>query len=411
MYVFRILPGEVTLKESKESPVSLERALEKTLNAARELSSEEVAIDDADNRILAEDVLSDTDMPPFSKSAMDGFACRRADLRENLEIVGEVAAGQMSPVVVGPGQCVRIMTGAPVPAGADFVVMVEHTRMLDDGTLSVTIPAGRDNICRPGEDIRRGEVVAKKGTRILAAHVAVLAAAGGATVKVYRRPTVGVIATGSELVEPGQPIEGAKIRNSNSLQLMAQIREMGAIPVYYGIAADTLDSIGQMASRAKAQCDVVAISGGVSMGKYDVVPDALAAAGFSFEYSGVAMQPGKPTMFGTSADNRWCFGFPGNPVSAYVAFEFLAKPFLYRLMGYHYQPRMIPAMLMEALERKKTARTSSFPVRFTEPGLVALMEYHGSAHIGAFSDADGIITVPQGVARLEKGTVVYVRCL
>lgn len=399
----------------KESPVSLERALEKTLNAARELSTEAVVLDDAGYRVLAEDIFSDTDMPPFSKSAMDGFACRRADLRENLgenlEIVGEVAAGQMPSVVVGPGQCVRIMTGAPVPAGADVVVMVEHTQIRDDGTLSITTPVGKDNICQPGEDIRKGEVVAKKGTRILAAHLAILAAAGGATVNVYRRPTVGVIATGSELVEPGQPVSGATIRNSNSLQLMAQIRESGAIPVYYGIASDTLDSIGALVSGAKAECDVVAISGGVSMGKYDVVPDALEAAGFSFEYSRVAMQPGKPTIFGASGDNRWCFGFPGNPVSAYVAFEFLAKPFISRLMGYHYQPRMIPAKLTDTLRRKKTTGTSSFPVRFTEPGVAELLEYHGSAHISAFSDADGIITVPQGVARLEKGTVVYVRCL
>ncbi|MBN2528446.1 MAG: molybdopterin molybdotransferase MoeA [Deltaproteobacteria bacterium] len=394
--------------------ISLNEALAATLRAAVTLPLERVPLCEALHRILASDVASDMDMPPFAKSAMDGFACRRVDITKPLTVAGEVPAGQVPTIVVGEGQCVRIMTGAPVPTGADCVVMVEHTQLSDDGDVMVVAPDGqctKDNICTKGEDVHKGDIVLKRGIRLGPPHIAMLAAVGFADVPVIRRPVVGIIATGSELVEPEKAIGGAMIRNSNSCQVVAQTQQMNALPNYYGIVDDTLEAIRSAIARAREACDVVIVSGGVSMGAYDFVPEALLAEGYRFEYKSVAMQPGKPTLFGTSKNGRYCFGLPGNPVSALVVFELIIKPFLYRLMGHDFAPAIIMAKLSDTFRRKKAKRQSSLPVRFTGPGKVALVDYHGSAHIGAFCDADGILTVPKGVKEIEKGTVVHVRCL
>ncbi|MBN2718913.1 MAG: molybdopterin molybdotransferase MoeA [Deltaproteobacteria bacterium] len=391
--------------------VKFSQALAIALNAARTGAIETVELSDALHRVLARHVTSDTDMPPFPRAVMDGYACRRRDLNLSLRIVGEVAAGEMPAVKVKERECVRIMTGAPMPDGADCVVMVENTKQLDDHTIALLAPQSAANICPAGEDVKSGDVVLQKGTLLCAAHMAVLAAVGQAQVPVFRRPVVGIIATGNELVEPNMSIGGAQIRNSNSYQTLAQVLGAGALPKYFGIADDTIDATRKMIATAKAGCDVVIVSGGVSMGKYDRVPDALLAEGFAFKYTSVAMQPGKPTVFGVADDGTHCFGMPGNPVSSLVVFELIVKPFLYRLMGHDHTPRVVSATLSRACERPKTDRLSSIPVRFTSPDEVTPVAYHGSAHIHAFCHADGLVSLPEGVARLERGSVVHVRCL
>lgn len=218
------------------------------------------------------------------------------------------------------------------------------------------------------------------------------------------------MATGSELVEPSSPVSGAKIRNSNSYQLCAQAKAMNLTVNYYGIVEDRTEAIDAAVKRAKAENDLVLLSGGVSMGDYDLVPEILQNNGFTFIFDSVAMQPGRPTVFGSDG-HVYCCGLPGNPVSTFVIFEILLKPFLYGLMGYDYAPTPIKAKLSEAIRRRKTARQSTVPVIFSEPGIVTPIDYHGSAHINAMTKAHGLLTIPIGTSELKQGEEVHVRPL
>jgi molybdopterin molybdotransferase len=379
------------------------------IGAAVPLASERVDLANALGRVLAEDVHSDMDMPPFNKSAMDGYACRRQDLNQSLLMVEEIPAGYMPQKAIAPGQCAKIMTGAPVPAGADCVIMVEYTEAEGD-TIRFTGSRTADNICRQAEDIKRGETVLTKGELIAPAHIAILATVGCARPLVARQPRVGVIATGSELVPPTARADGASIRNSNSLQLCAQARAMNIAATDYGIVIDEVSALTRAVKQAKAQNDLIILSGGVSMGDYDLVPQILQENGFEFLFESVAMQPGRPTVFGRDGD-RYCCGLPGNPVSSFVIFEILLKPFLYRLMGHDYATPGVTAVLGQELRRRKAARQSTLPVVFSEPGVVVPVEYHGSAHINAMAGAHGLITVPVGASEIKQGTTVHVRPL
>lgn len=391
--------------------ISFDEAFTRTMNAAGFPAEEVVPLQEAVDRVLAKDVVSDMHMPPFNKAAMDGYACRRADLGNALFMVEEIAAGQLPQKEIGPNECAKIMTGAPVPHGADVVVMVEYTECDADGRVRFVGGDTRDNICKMAEDITAGDVVLGKGELVSPAHIAVLATVGCVNVPVYKRPVVGVIATGSELVDPAQKAVGAQIRNSNSFQLVAQIKKMGSDAVYFGIAEDTIAATTKIIKTAAASCDVLVLSGGVSMGDFDFVPHVLKSLGFDFQYDSVAMQPGRPTVFAIHPDQTYCFGLPGNPVSTFVIFEVLLKPFLFKLMGHDFAPRVVTAQLATTIHRKKTKRQSSLPVRFTGPNVVSLLEYHGSAHINSLCSADGFVTIPVGEATVEKGSIVHVRCL
>ncbi len=390
--------------------ITFEEAYKKMMAHSVPWSVETVSLDMALGRVLADDVLSDMDMPPFNKSAMDGYACRREDLEHPLTVVEHIPAGVFPTKAIGSRQCSKIMTGAPVPEGADCVAMVEWTEPVTEQTIRFTGQDTADHICLKGEDIQAGDCVLKAGERLGPAHVAVLASVGCVTPEVYRQARVGVIATGSELVEPVSKPQPAEIRNSNSYQLCAQIDQMGAIPQYYGIVEDQADAIHRLIAKAKAENDVILLSGGVSMGDFDLVPDILKENGFELLFESVAMKPGRPTVFGRS-DNRFCFGLPGNPVSTYVVFELMVKPFLYQLMGHAFCAPIVTVTLDQAVKRRKTIRQSTLPVVFTGPRTVSPIDYHGSAHIGAMSKAQGLITLPVGTQEIAKGSHVHVRPL
>jgi len=390
--------------------IPFEQAYEQVMAQSVPWSAEAVPLDQALGRVLAEDVLSDMDMPPFNKSAMDGYACRREDLGRALTVVEIIQAGTFPKKAIESGQCSKIMTGAPVPEGADCVIMVERTEQRTDKTIQFTGQDTADNICQKGEDIKAGELVLKAGERIGPAHVAVLASVGCVMPKVSRQARVGVIATGSELIEPDARLQPAQIRNSNSYQLCAQISQMGAIPRYYGIAEDKADVIHRVIAKAKVQNDVILLSGGVSMGDFDLVPDILKDNGFEFLFDSVAMQPGRPTIFGR-CESTFCFGLPGNPVSTYVVFEIMVKPFLYKLMGHVYSALRVAATLDQPVKRRKTGRLSTLPVVFTGPNTVCPVDYHGSAHIGAMTQAQGLITLPEGTLEIPEGSEIHVRPL
>jgi molybdopterin molybdotransferase len=390
------------------SMISYQEAYERMIGAATPLPGETVELPQSLGCVLAQDVLSDIDMPPFDKSAVDGFACRRADLAAVLTVVEEIPAGRLPAHSVGPRQCARIMTGAPVPTGADCVIMKEQTELLPDGRIRITDPGTADNICRKAEDIRSGDRVLGAGEIITPAHLAVLATVGCVCPRVACRPRVTMLATGSELVEPACRPAGAQIRNSNGPQLCAQLQQMGISPRYGGIIADNLEATDAALKKAMSHSDLILFSGGVSMGEYDLVPDVLRTNGFHFLFESVAMQPGRPTLFG-QCGRLYCCGLPGNPVSTFVTFEILLKPFLYRLMGHAISPRWVQAVLARDVRRKATPRQATMPVRFTQPGVVETIDFHGSAHITAMTRAEALLTIPAGVSELPKGTVVHVR--
>ena len=299
-----------------------EKALKIVLDSARTLGSENVNISDAANRILAEDVKSDMDIPPSDRAVMDGYACRQQDLAGELTIIETIPAGATPEKAIGPNQCSKIMTGAPMPEGADCVVMVELAENPTDKTVRFTGKETQDYIRRRGQDITAGQVVLRKGTLIKPQHIAVLASVGCVNVSVSKKPRVAVIATGDELVEPQIKPGSWQLRNSNSFQLVSQLESIGAVATYYGIAKDTVDEIDKMFKKAAAENDVVTISGGVSMGDFDLVPGVLKQNNIELLFEKIALKPGKPTVFGKSED-LYCFGIPGNPVSTFAVFELL----------------------------------------------------------------------------------------
>jgi molybdopterin molybdotransferase len=387
-----------------------EEALRIVLNSSHSLGSEHVDITLSINRILAEDAKSDMDIPPFNKSTRDGYACRRADLANELEVVETIPAGYTPAKSIEPDQCAKIMTGATVPQGADCVVMVEFTENPTDGTVRFTDEDTDDHINLKGEDIKAGDVVIPKGTRIGPQHVAVLACVGCTQPLVSKRPRVGILATGSELVQPECKPGPSQIRNTNSYQLTAQVESVGAVAKNYGIAKDTDEAINIMFKKAVEENDVVIVSGGISMGDFDLVPGIFRRNNIELLFEKIAVKPGKPTVFGVS-ESVYCFGLPGNPVSTFVLFELLVKPFLYKLMDYDYNPAAIKVPLGESFKRKKTERQSWVPVVITDADVLKPVDYHGSAHINALCNADGLVSIGVGVEEIEKGTIVPVRLI
>ncbi|UCE50368.1 MAG: molybdopterin molybdotransferase MoeA [Phycisphaerales bacterium] len=387
-----------------------EEALEIVLNSARPLGAERVRLANAADRVLAEDVKSDMDMPPFNKSAMDGYACRRSDLANELVVIETIPAGHSPAKSVGPNQCSKIMTGGVVPEGADCVVMKEYIESPRPNVVRFVGEETKDNICLKGEDAKAGDIVLQKGTLLKPQHIAVLASVGQARPLVSKMPRVGIIATGSELVDPSALPQPSQIRNSNSFQLVAQAGRVGVPVTDYGVTADTKEAIDTMFRKVAGDNDLVILSGGVSVGDFDFVPDILRRNKIDLLFEGIAVKPGKPSVFGVS-DDVYCFGLPGNPMSTYVQFEILIKPFLYRLMGCEHAQHGVRMPLDQDIRRKKTERQAWLPVSVTDAGTVKLVEYHGSAHISSLCSADGLINIDVGVALLKKGMVVDVRLI
>lgn len=310
------------------------------LKAARTLPSESVPLAAALGRTLARDVEAREDIPPFTKATMDGYAVRAADTRPpakgregtvELEVLEDLPAGRRSRKTVGPGQAVRIMTGAPLPAGADAVVMVEHSEKREGRVVLRREVRPGDNIGLAGEDLKRGETALERGTLVGPAEIGMLAAAGLARVAVARRPKLAVIATGDEIVEPGERKRPGQIRNANGPALTAMAAAAGAEAVYLGIARDRESSLASKLSRAKA-ADILVLSGGVSVGDYDLVKSELEASGVRPVFWQVRIKPGKPVFFGVRG-RQLVFGLPGNPTSAMVTFLLFVRPAVDRMLG------------------------------------------------------------------------------
>jgi molybdopterin molybdotransferase len=388
--------------------IQFEEALDIVQSSTVSLEKERVGLNECLSRVLAEDVRSDMQMPPFDKSAVDGFACRKSDLGEKLQVIELVPAGKVPQKTVGSKQCTKLMTGAPVPTGADAVIMVEDVEPAGEGFIRYKKDNVKDNICYTGEDIRKGDVLVQKGAVVQPQQIAVMATAGCVDPLVYKRVKVAVISTGDELVEPDAKPGPGQIRNSNAYQLLAQVNKMGALPDYVGIALDTEASTRNKITKAFDGNDIVLLTGGVSMGDFDYVPAILDELGVQLKFKSIAVQPGRPTVFGVFG-KKFIFGLPGNPVSSFVQFELLVKPLIFKMTGHDYTPPVLRMPMAKEYRRKRSGRLSWLPVKIDHEGRVEALEYHGSAHINALTLADGLVAVPIGQTTLEKGELVHVR--
>jgi molybdopterin molybdotransferase len=300
------------------------------------------------------------------------------------------------------------MTGAPVPEGADCVIMVEDTEILPSGKVKFRGTFTKENIAFRAEDIKKGDVVLEPGRIIRPQDIAVMASVGHTSVTVSRKPRIGVISSGSELVEPHFVPSGSQIRNSNSFQLMAQVVRSGGQGIYYGIARDDEAITLSIVEKAISENDIVVISGGVSMGDFDFIPAVLERTGVKILFSRVAIQPGKPTIFGLH-EKSIIFGLPGNPVSSFIIFELLARPLICKMMGCQFKALEIRLPMKEKFSRKYAERMAMIPVIITDDGMVLPSEFHGSAHLSALPQSDGIVALGSGLKTIEKGEIVSVR--
>jgi len=388
--------------------ITFEKAYEIVMNSVFRTESETVPFTSSLNRVLAGDITSDMDIPPFNKATVDGFACRKADLGAELEIIETIAAGNQPERAVSENQCSRIMTGAAVPEGADLVFMVEDSLMLPSGKVRYTGSFTKENISIKGEDIKNGDSVLRSGKLIRPQDIAVMASVGCTSVNVSKKPRVAVISSGDELVEPYEKPGISQIRNTNAYQLMAQVQRSGARGKYRGIARDDEEATYEIVKTAISESDLVLITGGVSMGDFDFVPSVLERAGVRILFSRVNVQPGKPTTFGIHPE-ALVFGLPGNPVSSFIQFELLVRPLICKMMGYQWDALTVSLPMKDSFSRKSAGSQAWIPVVITKERLVSPIEYHGSAHISALALADGIIALPVGKKTIEKGEVVSVR--
>ncbi len=397
--------------------ITVEKALGIILSNLPERKIEQVPFQASLGRVLAEDLTATCDIPPFDRSAMDGYAVAASDAEHapvELEIAGEIRAGGGLPQTLPPGKAMSIMTGAPVPRPADAVQVVEECRLSEDGrrvTINKPVHAG-DNIAPRGSEATSGEVVLRAGHRIGPAEIAVMATFGYSRVRVWKVPEIAVFATGDELVEVDQTPRPDQIRNSNAYCIIAQLQYMGLRSEYLGIVRDDKDELRQRMLEGLRK-DVLIISGGVSMGEYDYVKDIFEELGLEILFSRVAIKPGKPTVFARKGDTL-VFGLPGNPISALVTFECFVRPALGNLCGMaQSELHRMKGELLEDMEQN-SGRMAFFPawVYWEEGGLkVDPLPWKSSADIIGFAGANATYIFPRGKPRMRKGETVEVMLL
>ncbi|MGE5636807.1 MAG: gephyrin-like molybdotransferase Glp [Nocardioidaceae bacterium] len=392
------------------SLIAVDEARRRVLAEARPLPAEEVPLLEALGRVLAEPIVSGMHVPPFDSSAMDGVAVVAGPGGER-RVIGESRAGRPARERVTPDAALRVSTGAELPAGANAVVPVER---LEWAAELVRVPdtTPGENVRRAGEDVRAGDVALPAGARLGPAELGVAAALGRARVRCAARPRLALAITGDELTEPGEPLGGGRIFNSNAYALAAQAARAGATLARREAVPDTADATREALALCLAAADVVCVSGGVSVGEHDHVKAALAALGVEERFWGVALKPGKPTWFGVRAGTL-VFGLPGNPVSAMVTFELLVRPALRALQGADPEPRRAAAVLDEPLERSP-GREQAVRVRLRarDDGWHAeVTGAQGSHRLTSMLGADALARVPRGEGALAPGERVEIELL
>ena len=399
--------------------ITVDEALKTILEKIPFKGMEKIPISQALGRVLMEDIIAKRSNPPMDNSAMDGYALISTDISsatpENpvrLNMIDEVAAGYTANKTLEKGQAIRIMTGAPIPNGADSVIMQEDTEKDGDYILVKDKTEVEENIRLAGEDVKEGETVIRKGVTITPAHIGMMAVAGKASIFVSQRPSVAILSTGDELVDLDEVPTGPCIYNSNGYMLEAQIRSAGGIPCYMGIATDDEKDLMEKFESA-LKCDIVVSSGGVSVGDYDLVKASLKKMGQDMLFWKVSMKPGKPLAFGKINDKP-VFGLPGNPVSSYVSFEQFARPAIKKMMGAtDLNRKTVQARLTKSI-KKKAGRlhflTSIVSWKDGEPTVTPAQE-QGSGILKSTVYANGLLIFPLEESAISEGEMVTVQLL
>ncbi|MFC1623981.1 gephyrin-like molybdotransferase Glp [Candidatus Omnitrophota bacterium] len=400
--------------------LKVEDALKTIVSGINILPSEEVSLTDSLDRVLREDIYADCDVPLLDNSAMDGYALKSSDTRgasktkpRTLEVIHDLKAGYVAKEVLKDNQAIRIMTGAPIPDGADSVIIVEETEKegKDRARIFKEVKL-RENIRERGEDIKKGEKVIKKNTLLNSAHIGLLASLGKTKIRVTKKPKVAILATGDEVIDVGEKLEPGKLRSSNTYTLYSQVLKCGGIPKNLGIAKDNPEELENRLKQG-LDCDLIVTSGGVSVGDYDLVKPILAKIGTDMKFWKVAMRPGKPLVFGRLGD-RFIFGLPGNPVSSMISFEVFVRPTILKLSGQELDKRCeVDAILEEDVKKKKDLRyflraetrweDGTYHTRTTGP--------QGSGILKSMALANSLIVLPEEKDYVKKGSKVKVRFL
>jgi molybdopterin molybdotransferase len=378
-------------------------------SAVRGEKTAEVDITAATGYVLAETVFSDIDMPPFDRAMMDGFAVRRPDVacEGSLRIAGSIAAGDPPGPPFREGECVRIMTGAPLPRGADTVIPLESVEEADGRVRFPLLPLAGAHVSPKGEDVRAGDLVLRAGSLLGPQEIGILAAVGRPSVRIYAPPSVAYVATGDELVEPGEKPGPGQIRNSNAYTLHVQIIEARGIAYNLGVVRDRESDLKKKIEEGLRH-DMLLLSGGVSKGRHDLVPALLAACGVQIRFRGVDVKPGYPTLFGARGRTLVC-GLAGNPIAALFGFELYVRPAI-RAFFRHPRPEAVRhrGELTEGIG-KKTGRAALVPCLTEWAGgriLVTPVRTHGSADIFAVAGADSIAILPSETDKIARGEEV-----
>lgn len=405
-----------------DTVLSFEDARASTEHHAKSLSTvgvEEVEVLTALRRVLAEEIHADRDLPPFARATRDGYAVRAADvanLPARLKVIGQIKAGSSLPpdVKMTSGTCAEIMTGAPVPEGADAVVMVEYTR--PDGshvTIDRSVSAG-ENIVPRGSEAKAGQLLLARGTRIGHAQIAVATSVGRSNLALFKRPRVAIISTGDEVVNIDAAPGPNQIRNSNSFSLAAQIMNAGAEPVQLPIAPDEPDRLRELIAEG-FRSDLLLLTGGVSMGKYDIVEDVLRHFGVEFFFTGARIQPGKPVVFGRSKKaGKYFLGLPGNPISTMVTFELFARPLIDALSGAAASPLVFAKARLTEEFRTKPGLTRFLPAMLSGPHSgpqVELIRWQGSGDVVSMARSNCLVVVPPDKETIAAGEAVSILML
>ncbi len=390
--------------------LTVEEARERVLARFQPLEAEQAPLTEALGRVLADDTRAKVASPPFANSAMDGYALRSADTRDaseqapvRLRLVGEVPAGSVYDGVTQPGEAIRILTGAPLPEGADAALQQELTEVAD-GWVTIRQPVARGtNIRQRGDDARPGALLARAGAELGPAEIALLASLGVSPVAVRRRPRVAILATGDELTPLGQPLQPGKIYNSNTPYLVAAVARAGAVPVPLGVAPDQADALRAKLTEAQGH-DLILTSGGVSVGDYDLVKQILGEQG-EMEFWRVRIRPGKPLAFGVLGQTP-LLGLPGNPVSAAVTFELFGRPAIRRMLGAAHVERPTITVTLAGEEQRRADRRQFVRVRLASDDgqLVAHTTGAQDSHlISSLQGATALLIIPEGEGIIRPG--------
>ncbi len=418
-YTMLIMRRETRGSLASSMLISFQEAQDKVLSHIQPLGAEKVSLLTALGRVIAEDVYATRNIPPYDNSGMDGFAVKNGDIQSaskdhpiKLKVIDDLPAGSVPTKIVGEGQAIRIMTGAPMPLGADTVIPVEETEEKDDFVSILKEAPEGEHVRRAGEDVNEGVRVFSAGDVLDPAGIGMLASLGRSSISVYQRPSAAILCTGNELVDVDENLDGVKIVSSNSYSLAAQAKDCGAIPIQLGLAKDRKEEITERL-RQGMRADVLISSAGVSVGDFDYVKSALSDLGMELIFWRVAMKPGKPLAFGT-INKKPVFGLPGNPVSSMISFEQFVRPSLLKMMGHRRLfRRMLEATLKGDIRKESGSRhfIRSFISFDGEQYSAVPVRSQGSGILSSMVAANGLIVVPEDREIVKAGERVKVQLL